>query len=71
MTTTAYDLELSSLMQRYWINFAASGNPNGEGLPQWPLYERPAPQVLELGDAVRSTAPVEPELCNAFAAKLE
>jgi para-nitrobenzyl esterase len=32
------DYKLSELMQRYWTNFAKSGNPNGEGLPNWPAY---------------------------------
>lgn len=30
----------------YWANFAASGNPNGPGLPQWPAYGGDA-NVLE------------------------
>lgn len=30
--------ELASRMSHYWINFAATGNPNSQGLPTWPLY---------------------------------
>jgi para-nitrobenzyl esterase len=68
MTTTGYDIELSAMMQRYWVNFAATGNPNGFGVPEWPQFKRPEPQVLELGDAVRPIPAIEPELCAAFEA---
>ncbi len=49
------DHALSQQMQRYWINFAKTGDPNGPGLPQWPVY-KPASgwEVMYLG--AQSTA---------------
>ena len=31
----AADYELSDRMVSYWTNFAKTGNPNGDDLPEW------------------------------------
>ncbi|XP_075392990.1 cocaine esterase [Tenrec ecaudatus] len=31
---------LSRKMMKYWANFARNGDPNGEGLPHWPLFDQ-------------------------------
>jgi len=50
------DKKLSDAMTSYWVNFAASGNPNGGNLVKWPAYNAKDDQALEFGDqiAVRS-----------------
>jgi para-nitrobenzyl esterase len=44
--TTRTDLEISQAMSTYWVNFAKRGDPNGEGLPEWPAFSDRNPQVM-------------------------
>jgi para-nitrobenzyl esterase len=37
-------------MSSYWANFAATGDPNGKGLPPWPAFDPKSSQTMELGD---------------------
>ena len=46
------DKKLSDAMTSYWVNFAASGDPNGTGLTKWPAYNAADDQLLELGDQI-------------------
>jgi para-nitrobenzyl esterase len=36
-------------MSNYWVNFARSGNPNGQGMPVWPAFNIDG-KVMYLGD---------------------
>ena len=46
------DRALSETLSSYWTNFAASGDPNGAGLPHWPGFDPGAPSVMFLGDQI-------------------
>lgn len=45
-----FDYRLSGQLQDYWLNFARTGNPNGEGLPHWPPFDK-SHLTLHIGDA--------------------
>lgn len=49
---TAKDREISQLMSAYWVQFAKTGNPNREGLPEWPAYSSGYGPILEIGDDI-------------------
>lgn len=38
-------------LQAYWTNFAKTGDPNGEGLPEWPVYDGETRPYLEFTNA--------------------
>ncbi|XP_036604072.1 carboxylesterase 3-like [Trichosurus vulpecula] len=38
--STEEEKQLSKMLMRYWANFIRKGDPNGEGLPNWPLYDQ-------------------------------
>jgi para-nitrobenzyl esterase len=49
----SHDQALRSAMSGYWVQFAATGNPNRRGRVEWPHYEPTSNRYLELGDSVR------------------
>ena len=49
---TDTDRRLSDILASYWVNMAATGNPNGEGLPEWPAYDPEADAALHVGDTI-------------------
>jgi len=57
------DARLTNIMAQYWVNFARSGSPNGEGLPAWPRYTAKGGRYMELGDEVQEGEDLESQLC--------
>jgi para-nitrobenzyl esterase len=48
------DRTLSDQIVTYWTNFARTGNPNGNALPQWPRYDKEK-LVIHLDDPITVT----------------
>ena len=46
---TEVDWRISALISDYWVQFATTGNPNGDGLPPWPTYDADRQQHQIIG----------------------
>jgi para-nitrobenzyl esterase len=44
------DFTVEKTMDAYWVNFVKTGNPNGEGVPEWKVYEASSGNIMEIGD---------------------
>ena len=40
--------DLQKTMSQYWVNFARTGNPNGNGVPEWGDFASGAVQKLDV-----------------------
>ena len=44
---------LANAMSAYWVQFVKTGNPNKEGLPEWPTYDSTKDQHIEFGEVIK------------------
>jgi para-nitrobenzyl esterase len=59
-TFTAEDQQVMKLVSGYWLNFIRTGNPNGAGLPLWPVFNTTSLQLMQIG-ATASPARILPQ----------
>ena len=60
------DRRLAAQMSAAWYRFAAKGDPNGDGLPEWPRYDRNAEINLEFGEEVRVNRGLHAAQCEVM-----
>lgn len=45
---------LARAIRSYWVQFAATGDPNAPDLPTWPMYDSASGSYLQLGPKIGS-----------------
>ena len=63
----AADHAMSEVIQKYWTNFAKTGNPNGPGLPTWPSFDSTSRAYLAFtNDGVAARNGLRRPFCDLF-----
>ena len=57
---TPEEEKLAQIMNSYWANFAKTGDPNGNGLPPWPLYNTQKEEILDIGSDAKPVGKPDP-----------
>lgn len=60
------DRSLAQTMTAAWYRFAATGDPNGEGLPAWPRFDRRSETNLEFGEKVQVKLKLQHAECEMW-----
>ncbi len=55
---------LSEKIQTYWTNFARSGEPQGEGLTDWPVFDAEDREFLVLDEQIKTSTFTEDSKCE-------
>ena len=58
------DNALAAAMSACWVRFAATGDPNGGGLPNWAPYDPQREPYLEFGETIRQGNVLLKEECD-------
>ena len=60
------DRQLADQMMSYWVNFATTADPNGDGLPEWPTYNADTDMTMVFGDTPEAQSSVRKAQLDLF-----
>lgn len=63
---TECDQHIANILQKYFINFIKTGNPNQDELPFWSQFEDGEPTVLNINNGIRLTTIPNKEKLDFF-----
>ncbi|NPA07805.1 MAG: carboxylesterase family protein [Chlorobi bacterium] len=61
MELTEKDRQVASMLNRYWANFAKTGNPNSDGIPKWEKFNEQNDNLLEIRRDGSATSTPDPK----------
>ncbi|MBU3671411.1 MAG: carboxylesterase family protein [Sinobacteraceae bacterium] len=71
LPTTDIDRQLTRTLMRIWVKFAATGSPEGAGLPRWPQFRsQVAPNVMGFAATPGLIDIPEPTLCRLYRSRV-
>ncbi|MFM8518154.1 MAG: carboxylesterase family protein, partial [Nevskiaceae bacterium] len=71
LPTTEIDWQLTRTLMRTWVTFAATGSPEGAGLPSWPQFRaQDSANVMAFAATPGLRDSPEPTLCGLYRARV-
>lgn len=68
---TPIDGQINDALAGYWVQFAATGNPNRPGLPDWPAYDAAGDRCLLVKDKIETAEGLRKAKLDAIDAFME
>src|SRR3981189_1714467 len=69
-SASASERALAERVSSYWVNFGRTGDPNGSGLPPWPVFRDASAPPMIIGDIKETPSPQGLALYDKLYAKI-
>ncbi len=66
LPSTEIDDRLAETIRSYWVQFATTGDPNADGIPDWPQLTLQKDYYMDFGDIIEVRSEFEADICSAL-----